>query len=74
MNKLDLHGKRHSEVGQMVEDWVITQYNKGYRDLEIITGNSDKMKKVVSEALERAGFEYRVGDYLGFNKGYIQVL
>ena len=74
MKKLDLHGKYHDEVYQLVQDWTITEYNNGYRDLQIITGNSDDMKKITMCALEDAGFKYRVGDYFGHNTGYIQVL
>jgi hypothetical protein len=74
MKKLDLHGKYHNDVYDLVQDWTITQFNKGYRDLQIITGNSEQMKSIASEALEEAGFKYRIGDFFGDNRGYIQIL
>ena len=74
MRKLDLHGITHDQVSSLVQDWVITEYNNGYRDLQIITGKSEKMIKIASEALTEAGFKFRVGDYFGENKGFIQVL
>jgi len=74
MKKLDLHGKSHNNVEQLVQDWVITNYNNGYHDLQIITGNSDIMKLITTKALDAINFKYRIGDYFGNNMGYIQIL
>ena len=73
MKKLDLHGIKHNEVMSLVQDWVITEYNKGYRDLQIVTGNSEVMKSLTCDALDEVGFEYRVGDIIGVNQGYVQI-
>ena len=73
LNKLDLHGVQHKDVEQLVEDWVINQYNSNNIPCQIITGNSKQMQTIVIEVLERLEMHYQIGDFLGFNKGYIQV-
>lgn len=50
MHKLDLHGVRHHEVKVMVEDFVYM--NQNHFPLEIICGNSEKMIKLVQEAMD----------------------
>ncbi len=47
--KLDLHGVRHEEVDRLVENFVLLNNPP----LEIITGNSDKMTKLVRDVLDR---------------------
>ena len=62
MNKLDLHGIRHSEVDRIVEDFIYKY--QGEFPLEIICGNSDKMIKLVHGVTDRLGVEthmYRYG-------------
>ncbi len=67
---LDLHGIQHSEVVRLVEDYVLlNQYDC---PLQIITGNSDTMKKIVIGALKAHGFNYLDGDF--YNRGYIDVI
>ncbi len=46
---LDLHGVRHFEVKEIVEDFVLTNQEK--IPLIIICGNSAKMISLVSETL-----------------------
>ena len=55
-------------------DTVITEYNKGNIEVQIITGNSHKMKEIVSNALKEINVKFRIGDFVGPNKGYIQTL
>ena len=55
MDKLDLHGVRHSEVDRLVENFVLL--NKP--PLSIITGQSYMMKKLVIEVLERHDIKYQ---------------
>tara|TARA_R110000824_G_scaffold164964_1_gene341486 strand:- start:369 stop:587 length:219 start_codon:yes stop_codon:yes gene_type:complete len=52
MGTLDLHNKRHSEVGRIVEDFLI------FNDppVKIITGNSDRMKQLVIDVVKKFGF------------------
>lgn len=67
---LDLHTIKHADVPRLVEDYVLANQNS--LPLRIITGDSDKMKKLVIERLKTHGFKYQIGDK--FNKGYIIVL
>ncbi|MAZ55493.1 MAG: hypothetical protein CMP54_00635 [Flavobacteriales bacterium] len=70
MRKLDLHGVRHGEVQILVEDFVLE--NQNYLPIKIITGNSEKMKRIVTNVLNAHGFQYSDGDF--YNRGYIDVL
>ena len=53
--KLDLHGVRHDEVERLVENFVLLNEPP----LEIITGNSDMMMRIVEVKLNklRIGWE-----------------
>jgi len=70
LKPLDLHNVKHGDVVVLVEDYVLT--NQDLCPLTIITGNSDKMKKIVIDTLNVHGFNYLEGDY--YNRGYISVL
>ena len=62
MTKLDLHGIRHSEVNNLVEDFILM--NQGEFPLEIICGNSAKMIQLVHNVTDRLELEthmYRYG-------------
>ena len=67
---LDLHGVKHADAIKIVEDYVL-QYQQEC-PLKIITGNSDKMKKIVINVVKSYGFNYLDGDF--YNRGYISVL
>jgi len=54
--KKDLHGLNYSEVEDMLPNWILTNYNDGYHDFEIITGNSFQMKNLVKKICEEYGF------------------
>tara|TARA_B100001250_G_C19463124_1_gene641114 strand:- start:357 stop:605 length:249 start_codon:yes stop_codon:yes gene_type:complete len=70
LEPLDLHSVKHGDVSVLVEDYILT--NQHLVPLKIITGNSDKMKKIVVDVLNDHGFKYVEGDY--YNLGYINVL
>ena len=59
-NELDLHGCTHSEVTDSVENILILQYNTGNWPLTVITGNSQKMKALVTKLSYRRGFNTRL--------------
>jgi len=65
-NKLDLHGIRHDEVDRLVENFVLLNEIP----LDIIVGNSSRMRELVEKVLERHKFVY---DSL-INQGVITVL
>lgn len=71
MNKLDLHGVRHSEVTKAVDQFLYANLNQ--LPVEVITGYSDRMKQLVIESVKDHGLEYQVGDTLGINQGYIKI-
>ena len=68
--ELDLHGVKHHEVYVLVEDFILQ--NQGQLPLRIITGNSNKMKSFVINAIQKHNFNYLDGDF--YNRGYILVL
>ena len=65
--QLDLHGIPHSDVQELVSEWIYCQP----LPLKIITGNSDKMKKIVTKTLNSLKYTYIIGDNI--NQGYIKV-
>lgn len=65
---LDLHGVRHADVFDRVNNWIYLQSLPAH----IITGNSDKMKKLVSEFLDSFNYSYIIGDTK--NQGYIKII
>lgn len=69
MKKLDLHGIRHEEVFDIVENFILLNYYE--LPVSIITGLSDKMKEIVQDVLESHNFKY---DILPHNAGEIIVL
>jgi len=71
MNKLDLHHTYHSDVAHKLDEFISRYYND--QSLEIITGNSEIMKRVVIELITEYGYDYEIGDYLGLNSGYIKI-
>ena len=56
MVKIDLHGLKYSQVEHMLANKIITQYNLGHKDIEVVTGNSEKMKILVKNICEEYGF------------------
>ena len=56
MLKIDLHGFTYAKVKNILPNWLITNYNNGVDDFEIITGNSEQMKQIVKEICSENGF------------------
>lgn len=57
MLKIDLHGYTYSKVKDILPNWLITNYNNGINDFEIITGNSEEMKALVKKICYEYGFK-----------------
>jgi len=70
-DKLDLHGVRHQDVQKEVDSFLWKNHDN--LPVIIITGNSNDMKKEVINVLSDYDYDYRVGDILGINTGYIEV-
>jgi len=71
IKKIDLHGIRHHMVKSVlvrgIEDVWDTE-----TPVEIITGHSPQMKKIVKEILDEYKLEYQEGDFI--NPGYIKTV
>jgi len=65
INRLDLHGIRHSDVDRIVENFVLLNEPP----LRIITGNSDIMTELVLDVLHRHDIQYE-----RFGHGHITIL
>ena len=55
--EIDLHGWTYDEVRDRLPNVLILYHNRGRGTIEIITGNSEKMKLVVREVCKKHGFE-----------------
>ena len=56
MLKIDLHGFTYAKVIDILPNWLITNYNNGVDDFEIVTGNSEQMKNLVKNICLKNGF------------------
>ena len=63
--QLDLHGVRHENVERLVENFVLLNE----LPLKIITGNSDEMRRLVINVLERHHM-----NYWSFKPGQLTIL
>jgi hypothetical protein len=61
MNKLDLHGVRHSEVDRVVENFILM--NQSNLPLTIICGNSERMVDLVTYVTRRLGCTTAMSQY-----------
>ncbi len=73
MNKLDLHRTRHEDVRSKTIRFVEDNWASG-EEVEIVTGNSPKMKGLVIEILNEYSLIYRNPMFDLYNTGYILVL
>jgi hypothetical protein len=73
MERLDLHGVRHGDVRQEVIRFIESHWNSDETELEIVTGYSPSMKRIAGIVLDEYQLDYRVGDAIGVNKGFIRV-
>ncbi|MFL2638077.1 MAG: hypothetical protein ACJ0ND_01480 [Flavobacteriaceae bacterium] len=67
MVKIDLHGLKYSQIEDMLANKIITQYNLGHKDIEVITGNSERMKILVKKICEE--YDFRVDQSWNQNTG-----
>lgn len=69
---LDLHLVRHKEVRSLLITFIESHWNSG-EVVDIITGNSNEMKRIVGEVLQEYQLDYRIGHPLNPNcTGMIQ--
>ena len=67
MVKIDLHGLKYSQIEDTLANKIITQYNLGHKDIEVITGNSERMKILVKKICEE--YDFRVDQSWNQNTG-----
>lgn len=71
---LDLHLVRHKDVRSLLIPFIEKYWNSS-KVVEIITGNSDEMKKIVIEVLREYRLDYSIGHPLNPNNtGMIQTI
>ena len=71
MQKLDLHRTRHDDAQRKVIHFIEDNWGSG-EEVEIITGNSDRMRGIVTNVLNEYGLNYQIGRRFDVNnKGYI---
>ena len=51
MNSLDLHGVKHADVKQLLDTFIWENMKDNVNEVEIITGISIEMKRIVSLVL-----------------------
>ena len=69
MIELDLHGMRHREAEDALERTINGSWGAD-EELQIITGHSPQMKKIVVDILDNYRLQYTIGDFSGHNMGY----
>ena len=68
MDVIDLHGIKHSDVSRVLDEFIWEGMNKKEKVIEVITGKSDQMKRIVTVLAE----EYNLDCYEDFkNEGKI---
>ena len=60
MRTIDLHGVRHAEVQKLLDQFLWEQMKMDAFWVEIVTGNSERMKEIVGEILKEYGFTWVV--------------
>jgi len=69
--RLDLHKTKHIDAKRIVIRFIEAHWTEN-AELEIITGNSLKMKGIVIDILEEYKLTYQIGRrYDLYNNGYI---
>jgi hypothetical protein len=70
MSTLDLHGTRHAEVEDKLTRYFFWD-KPGHKQYTIITGNSHKMRGLVTEWLDRYEYKYYIPSH---NLGEIKIV
>ncbi|KKM80501.1 hypothetical protein LCGC14_1339250 [marine sediment metagenome] len=73
MKKLDLHSISHIDARNETVRFIEANWNSSGSELEIITGYSLPMQKIVTKVLDEYELDWQVGDFLAINKGFIRV-
>ena len=71
VDRLDLHGTKHEDVCREMIRFIEDRWGTE-TEIEIITGNSPKMKKLVRSVLKEYNLECRAGELFHYNSGIIR--
>jgi uncharacterized protein YggU (UPF0235/DUF167 family) len=69
--KVDLHGKHHHEVSRIIDRFIWDGMRLNKKEIEVVTGNSNRMKEVVIDIIEEHQLDYSIGNVI--NKGFITI-
>jgi len=72
MRKLDLHGTKHADVRRKVIRFIEANWDCG-EEVEIITGNSYEMKKLVTSVVSEYDLTYRM-PYFDLDSGRLRIM
>lgn len=73
MDCLDLHGKKHSQVPRVVDEFIWENIQKKKIEAYIITGQSEQMKNIVVNQLKDYGMSCEE-DFLNPGKMVIKLV
>ena len=73
MKTLDLHGIKHSEVQRVVDIFLWENIQKKEKEVEIITGISNQIKKIFKECVKDYNMDC-TDDLLNFGKITIKLV
>jgi len=71
LNSLDLHGVKHSDVIKVVDDFLWENMNNNSKEVEIITGLSEQMKRIVYDICDEYKMKYQE---VYLNKGKLIII
>ncbi len=57
-NEIDLHGVKHSEVQKIIDSFLWENMKKNKKEVRVITGLSDQMKRIVSDITKEYQMDY----------------
>jgi hypothetical protein len=72
MESLDLHGTKHEDVRRKVIRLIEDNWDSG-EVVEITTGHSKKMKRLVIEVVDEYSLPYKTSDMFDVNSPSIKV-
>ena len=68
--ELDLHGVKHQDVEATLDNFFLWENNNISQSIQVVTGNSTEMKKIVCKWLDSNEFSYYIPSH---NLGVIYV-
>jgi DNA-nicking Smr family endonuclease len=70
MNKIDLHGIKHVDVQQRLDQFFWEMLQRGHFEVEVVTGISERMKQIVKDVSK--DYNFKVDD-VPLNPGSLNI-